>query len=73
MGIKKGKYFELEYTAKDEEYIDELFEYIEDESKDIVSFFDIDNFGDIVYIKLFDNLNTFRDECSKIIIVIILM
>lgn len=66
MGIKKGKYFELEYTEKDEEYIDELFEYIEKESKYIVSFFDIDNFDNIVYIKLFDNLNTFRKECSKV-------
>ena len=66
MSIKKSKYFELEYTEKDEEYIDELFEYVEDESKYIVSFFDIDNFDNIVYIKLFDNLNTFRKECSKV-------
>lgn len=65
MSIKKSKYFELEYTAKDEEYIDELFGYVERESRDIVLFFNLENFGEKVRAKLFDNLNCFRNACSE--------
>lgn len=64
--IKNSKYFELEYTGKDEKYIDELLAYIEEKSKDISLFFDIDKFDKKVCIKLFDNLVSFREACSEI-------
>lgn len=64
--IKNSKWFELEYTRKDEKYIDELLEYIEEKSKEVSCFFDIDRFDEKVYIKLFDNLDSFREACSKV-------
>jgi len=66
MSIKKSKYFELEYTEKDEGYIDELFEYIEREAIEIVKFFGLENFGEKVSAKLFDNLESFRNICGEI-------
>lgn len=63
---KKFKYMNLEYTEKDYEYIDRLISHIDHNCKSIVDFFQITNFGESVSVKLFDNLETFRSECSKI-------
>lgn len=64
--IKKIKSFELEYTEKDKEYINSLCSYIELHSEEILLFFDFDTFEESVNIKLFDDLETFREACSEI-------
>lgn len=63
---KESKYFQLVYTKKDNEYIDELFSYVEKESKNITLFFGLESFEEKVSIKLFDDLNSFRDACSEV-------
>jgi len=59
-------FIELEYSEKDVEYINELITYINYNSKEIVGFFGITDFGQKVSIKLFDDLSIFRVACGKI-------
>lgn len=54
------KYINIEYSKKDDLYIDELTKYIEQNSKEIVEFFDITNFKNKVEVKLWDDLEKYR-------------
>lgn len=65
--IKELKYIALEYTNKDIEYIEELTNYLEKETERVVEFFNIKNFENKVKIKLYDNIDTFREDVNKII------
>lgn len=64
--IKELKYITLEYSNSDLEYIDELVEFLEKETKRVVTFFKIKDFGDKVKVKLYDDLNSFREDNYKI-------
>ena len=64
--IKKRKCFEFEYTTLDEEYIDELVSFIEEKYTDMMLFFDLDIIEKIVHIKLFDDLELFRNTCGAL-------
>ena len=57
---KDLKYIKLEYNDCDKEYIDDLSNDLEITSEKIVNFFNLDNYGEKINIKLFDNLNNFR-------------
>ena len=57
---------DINYSEKDNEYIDELCEFLEKESEAIVSFFKLYEFGDKIDVTLFDDLNKFRDVVKKI-------
>lgn len=65
--IKELKYITLEYTNKDIEYIEELTNHLEKETERIVTFFNIKKFENKVKIKLYDNIDTFREDVNKII------
>ena len=43
--VKETKYIEIHYTDKDIDYINSLIDFIEKSEEEIVSFFDIENFG----------------------------
>ena len=50
----------IEYTEKDKLYIEELVDYIEMVSQEIVDFFGIENFGNKVEVKLWDDITEYR-------------
>ena len=58
---KELKYMNIEYNDCDKEYIDDLSNDLEITSEKIVNFFNLDNYGEKINIKLFDNLNNFRN------------
>ena len=62
--IKETKYIEIHYTDKDIDYINSLIDFIEKSEEEIVSFFDIENFGIKVMLYLFDDLDCFRKSIS---------
>lgn len=57
---KQLKYMNIEYTKKDELYINDMVIYIEKISKEIVDFFGIKNFGNKVEVKLWDDVAEYR-------------
>lgn len=57
---KELKYMNIEYTEKDKLYIEELVDYIEQVSQEIVDFFGIENFENKVEVKLLDDVSKFR-------------
>lgn len=57
-------YITIEYSDKDLDYIDDLCAYIEWSSDEIVTFLNIQTFGEKVHVKLWDNLESFR-KCYK--------
>lgn len=59
------KYIILEYSKDDLQYIDDLCYYIDNNSDEIVSFFDITNFVERVNVKLWDDLDEFRKFYKK--------
>ena len=59
--IKKLKYLDIDYTEKDLEYIDEICNVIDEKSEDIVNFFELKEFNEKVNVKLFSNLENFRN------------
>ncbi|MBQ7136882.1 MAG: hypothetical protein IJO43_02760 [Bacilli bacterium] len=63
---KSNEYVVLEYTECDSSYINELVDHINLSSKEIVDFFDGISFQEKANIKLFDNLDAFRNSCMKI-------
>ena len=63
--IKELDYIVLEYSTKDLEYIDYLVGNITKLSKEIVDFFEIENFDKKIYVKLFSTLEEFRKECIE--------
>ena len=58
--IKELKYMNIEYTEKDKLYIEELVDYIEQISQEIVDFLGIVNFGNKVEVKLWDDITKYR-------------
>lgn len=60
------KYIVIEYSDKDLLYINDLCKYIEQSCEEIISFFDIKEFGKKVNIKLWDNLENFRRYYKKV-------
>ena len=63
---KELKYMNIEYNDCDKEYIDGLSNDLEITSEKIVNFFNLDNYGEKINIKLFDNLNNFRNYISNL-------
>lgn len=63
---KELNYIEIEYTEKDLEYIDELVEFLENASEEIVGFLKLKKFGKKAKIKLFSSLEAFRDKVKSI-------
>ena len=57
--------FEIEYTESDSEYIDFLISEIQDKYLGIMDFFDISKLNHIVTIKIWNNLEKYRDYFSK--------
>ncbi len=57
--------FEIEYTESDNEYIDFLISEIQNKYLSIMDFFDINKLGHIVTIKIWNNLEKYRDYFSK--------
>lgn len=55
------KYMDIEYTDNDLEYIDYISNEIENKSKEIVDFFEINDFDKKVKIVLFDSVDKFRN------------
>ncbi|MBE6153853.1 MAG: hypothetical protein E7166_06495 [Firmicutes bacterium] len=63
---KELKYMNIEYTDKDKLYIEELVDYIEKVSQEIVNFFGIEDFGNKVEVKLWEDLSKYRTSQFKI-------
>lgn len=63
--IKNLKYINIEYTDNDLEYIDYICDEIEKKTEDIVNFFELNEFGEKVNIKLFDDIDNFRNFYNK--------
>lgn len=63
---KELDYMEIEYTEKDLEYIDELIEFLQKSTKEIIDFFEIKQFGKKAKVKLFNNLEKFRNKVKSI-------
>ena len=63
--IKQFRYINLEYTDKDNLYIEKLVSYIRYNINEIIDFFQIDGFDQKINIKIFSELKEFRVECSK--------
>lgn len=57
---KQLKYMNIEYTEKDNKYINDMIIYLEQTSEEIVNFFEIENFGNKVQVKLWDDISKFR-------------
>ena len=62
--IKELKYITLEYTEDDLEYIDYITEEIETISEEIVSFLDGLKLDKKVQVKLFNDLDQFKEACK---------
>lgn len=62
---KELKYIILEYSEDDSIYIDDLCDYIDRNSDEIIDFFEIKNFGEKVNVKLWDNVEEFRKNYKK--------
>jgi len=62
--IKELKYITLEYTEDDLEYIDYITEEIETISEEIVSFLDGLKLDKKVQVKLFNDLDKFKEACK---------
>lgn len=63
---KELTYMNIEYTDKDKLYIENLIEDIEQNSQEIVDFFEIENFGSKVEVKLWDDVKRYRLRNSEI-------
>lgn len=63
--IKNLKYINIEYTDNDLEYIDYICDEIEKKTEDIVNFFELNEFGEKVNIKIFDDIDNFRNFYNK--------
>lgn len=55
------EYIIIEYSDKATSYINELCEYIDLSCNEIINFFNIKEFGEKIHVKLFDDLNEFRN------------
>lgn len=62
---KEIDYMHFEYSEKDIMYLEELISGIDYTSKEVISFFELYQFGEKVNVKLFDNLEEFRIKCSE--------
>ena len=56
----------IEYTKKDETYIEDIITYLEKISKEIVEFFEIENFGNKVEVKLWNDVSKYRERNFEI-------
>ena len=61
--LKKLSYINLKYSQKDELYIEKLADYIENESKNIINYFNFDKLN--VDVILFSDLDEFRKKHGK--------
>lgn len=57
----ESKYFIFDYSINDLTYIDDLIEYLYKEIIGIISFFELNKFGNKIQIHLFDNVNKLWD------------
>lgn len=64
--IYETDYYILEYSNEDFEYIEELKSYIDLNILDIIEFFNLENFKDKINIKLFGDLEDFRNVINKL-------
>lgn len=64
--IYETDYYILEYSNEDFEYIEELKSYIDLNILDIIEFFNLENFNDKINIKLFGDLEDFRNVVNKL-------
>lgn len=61
--IKELEYMIIEFTEKDLDYFDSFIKRLEEVSNEIVAFFDMNEFGEKINIKIYDSLDEFRDYC----------
>lgn len=64
--IYETDYYILEYSNEDFEYLEELKSYIDLNILDIIEFFNLENFKDKINIKLFGDLEDFRNVINKL-------
>lgn len=57
--------FELEYTNKDKEYIDNVIQILNDKSEEVMNFFELKNLSRKVKIKFWDNVEEYRNFFNK--------
>jgi hypothetical protein len=63
---KELDYMIINYGKKDLSYIEELINFIDEKSQEIVNFFDLTEFGSKVEVTIHDDINKFRDYVKKI-------
>ncbi len=64
--IKHLKYMDIEYTDSDLEYIDFISKIIDENSEKIVNFFELDNYDEKTYVKLFSSLEEFKKYYKEV-------
>lgn len=57
--------FELEYTNKGKEYIDNVIQILNDKSEEVMNFFELKNLSRKVKIKFWDNVEEYRNFFNK--------
>lgn len=62
---KKFEIFEIEYNENDSEYIDNLINYLKENYKKIMEFFEIKNYDKNIKIKIWDSKESYRDYFNK--------
>ncbi len=63
---KETKYFMINYTNNDVNYIDDVCIYLEKEIEKVVNFFGLNEFGEKIVINLYNNIETLRDIHNKL-------
>lgn len=64
--LKSIKYLDISYSESDLEYISEIAEFLDKNTDEIVSFFEITDFGEKIHLTLYNDLNTFRTDTQRI-------
>lgn len=64
--LKSIKYMDIYYFEQDLEYIDEIANFLDKNTDEIVSFFEITNFREKIHVTIYNDLNTFRVDAQKI-------
>lgn len=63
---KELSYMIIEYTKKDEKYINDIIVYLEHVSQEIIDFFAIENLNNKIKVTLWDSLENFRNLYQKL-------
>ena len=66
MMIKKGAWYEFRYNECDTDYIDNLINYFDIESKTIFEFFDIDELSKNLIITIYDYIDKYSNYRNNI-------